>query len=79
MAYCRTARFAAVRDAAHALLPRWLARLVPATAIGFAVLSSFTYAVDLLVLALKADERTLTTGNSGRSGMLRSQNRFSNL
>jgi putative flippase GtrA len=49
------ARFAAVRDAAHALLPRWLARLVPATAIGFAVLSSFTYAVDLLVLALLFD------------------------
>ena len=49
------ARFAAVRDAAHALLPPWLGRLVPATAIGFAVLSSFTYAVDLLVLALLFD------------------------
>ncbi|MFK5635257.1 MULTISPECIES: GtrA family protein [unclassified Ornithinimicrobium] len=48
-------RFAALRDAGHALLPAWLGRLVPATAIGFAVLSSLTYAIDLLVLAVLFD------------------------
>lgn len=49
------ARFAALRDAAHGLLPGWLQGVVPATAIGFAVLSAFTYGVDLLVLALGFD------------------------
>lgn len=48
-------RFAALRDRVHATLPGWLGRLVPATAVGFAALSAFTYAVDLLVLAVGFD------------------------
>ncbi|MFX0538633.1 GtrA family protein [Ornithinimicrobium sp. Y1847] len=46
------ARFAALRDRVHTLLPGPLRRIIPTTAIGFAMLSSFTYAVDLAVLAL---------------------------
>jgi putative flippase GtrA len=48
-------RFADLRDRVHALLPPWARRVVPATAVGFAALSSFTYAVDLLILALGYD------------------------
>lgn len=48
-------RFAALRDRLHAGLPAWLARILPATAIGFAAISSFTYAVDLTVLAVGFD------------------------
>ncbi|GAA5163736.1 GtrA family protein [Ornithinimicrobium tianjinense] len=43
-------RFAQLRDRVHAALPGRLRSLVPSTAIGFAVLSSFTYAVDLTIL-----------------------------
>lgn len=39
----------------HGALPGWLRRVVPATAVGFAAISSFTYAVDLSVLALLFD------------------------
>ena len=46
------ARFAHVRDRVHSALPRALRALVPATAIGFAALSSLTYAVDLAVLGV---------------------------
>ena len=49
------ARFARLRDRVHARLPEPVRRFVPATAVGFAALSSFTYAVDLLVLALLFD------------------------
>ena len=45
-------RFALVRDRVHGMLPQWARRIVPATAIGFAALSSFTYAVDLMLLSL---------------------------
>lgn len=48
-------RFAAARDRVHAWLPRGLAQILPATAIGFAAISSFTYAVDLTVLAVGFD------------------------
>ena len=48
-------RFARLRDRVHGLLPTWVRRVVPATAVGFAVLSSFTYAVDLMILALAYD------------------------
>lgn len=48
-------RFAALRDGLHRLLPGWLGRLVPATAIGFAAISSLTYAIDLLLLTLGFD------------------------
>lgn len=48
-------RFELVRDRAHGLLPERLRRYVPATAVGFAALSSFTYAVDLLILAMLFD------------------------
>lgn len=48
-------RFEQLRDGAHRLLPAGLRRYVPATAVGFAALSSFTYAIDLLVLALLFD------------------------
>lgn len=44
-------RFAALRDRAHQALPGWLGRIVPVTAVGFAAISSFTYAVDLGLLA----------------------------
>ncbi|WP_238695220.1 GtrA family protein [Ornithinimicrobium flavum] len=43
-------RFARARLRFHGALPAWLARLVPETAIGFAAISSFTYAVDLTIL-----------------------------
>ena len=46
------ARFARIRNRVHGWLPGWLGRVVPPTAIGFAALSSFTYAVDLSVLWL---------------------------
>lgn len=45
-------RFAAARARVHALLPARWQRWLPATAIGFAALSGFTYAVDLILLAL---------------------------
>lgn len=48
-------RFERLRDRAHGLLPGRLRSYVPATAVGFAALSAFTYAVDLLVLALLFD------------------------
>lgn len=48
-------RFEAARDRVHGLLPARLRALVPPTAVGFAALSSFTYAVDLLVLAALFD------------------------
>lgn len=48
-------RFALLRDRIHRVLPARVRRLVPATAVGFAALSSFTYAVDLLILALAFD------------------------
>lgn len=48
-------RFARLRDRVHRRLPGQVRRYVPATAVGFAALSSFTYAVDLLVLALLFD------------------------
>lgn len=48
-------RFAAVRDRAHGRLPRWVQRVLPATAVGFAALGAFTYGIDLLVLALGFD------------------------
>lgn len=48
-------RFAAVRDRVHGGLPAWLRRLVPATAVGFAALSAFTYGIDLAVLGLGFD------------------------
>ncbi|SOC56835.1 Putative flippase GtrA (transmembrane translocase of bactoprenol-linked glucose) [Ornithinimicrobium cerasi] len=48
-------RFATLRNRVHAVLPPWARRVVPATAVGFAALSSFTYAVDLLILALAFD------------------------
>lgn len=43
-------RFARLRLRAHAALPPGLRRLVPETAVGFAAISSFTYAVDLTIL-----------------------------
>ena len=48
-------RFALVRDRVHGWLPRPLARIIPATAVGFAALSLFTYSVDLAVLSLLFD------------------------
>lgn len=48
-------RFALLRDRVHARLPAAVRRVVPATAVGFAALSSFTYAIDLLILALAYD------------------------
>ncbi|MGD8199044.1 GtrA family protein [Ornithinimicrobium sp. W1679] len=45
-------RFALLRDRVHRTLPGALGRIVPATAIGFAAISSFTYAVDLGILAV---------------------------
>lgn len=48
-------RFERARDRLHALLPGWARRTVPSTAVGFAAISSFTYAVDLLVLAVLFD------------------------
>lgn len=48
-------RFAHLRDRVHSLLPAAVRRVVPATAVGFAALSSFTYAVDLLILAVAFD------------------------
>lgn len=43
-------RFARLRLQVHSALPQWLRRVVPETAIGFAAISSFTYAVDLTIL-----------------------------
>lgn len=43
-------RFARLRRRVHGALPRALARVVPETAIGFAAISSLTYAVDLSIL-----------------------------
>ena len=48
-------RFARARARVYAALPRLLRRWVPETAIGFAAISSFTYAVDLTLLALLFD------------------------
>lgn len=48
-------RFARVRDRVHGRFPAWLQRIIPATAVGFAALSSFTYAIDLALLALGFD------------------------
>lgn len=48
-------RFEALRDRVHGLLPGRVRRLVPATAVGFAAISSFTYAVDLVLLAVLFD------------------------
>lgn len=48
-------RFALVRDRIHGLLPGPVRRIIPATAIGFAGLSLFTYSIDLLVLSLAFD------------------------
>lgn len=48
-------RFEGLRDRVHGWLPGRLRRYVPDTAVGFAALSSFTYAVDLLLLALLFD------------------------
>lgn len=48
-------RFERLRDRAHRLLPGWARQLVPATAVGFAAISSFTYAVDLALLAVLFD------------------------
>lgn len=45
-------RFARVRLRVHALLPGRARRIVPETAIGFAAISGFTYAVDLTILYL---------------------------
>lgn len=43
-------RFARLRLRVHAALPQRLQRIIPETAIGFAAISSFTYAVDLSIL-----------------------------
>lgn len=46
------ATFARLRERVYDLLPQPVQRIVPVTAIGFAAISSFTYAVDLALLAL---------------------------
>lgn len=46
------ARFAQIRDRVHGWLPGPVRRIIPATAVGFGALSSFTYAVDLTILYL---------------------------
>lgn len=43
-------RFARARLRVHGALPARVRRIVPETAIGFAAISSFTYAVDLTIL-----------------------------
>ncbi|HSP60627.1 MAG TPA: GtrA family protein [Ornithinimicrobium sp.] len=48
-------RFARLRDRVHGVLPDRIGRLVPVTAVGFAAISSFTYAVDLAILAVAFD------------------------
>ncbi|GAA1166891.1 hypothetical protein GCM10009584_04840 [Ornithinimicrobium humiphilum] len=48
-------RFTLARDRVHGLLPAVLRLVVPATAVGFAAISTFTYAVDLTLLAVLFD------------------------
>lgn len=47
--------FARIRSRAHGWLPGPLGRAIPETAVGFAAISSFTYALDLSLLALLFD------------------------